>query len=51
MFGVFVNFRTVVINPRHIGRLFSLNGYLLKSGGLGGTRIHNQLIKSQLLYH
>ena len=28
MLGVFVNFRTVVISLRHIGRLFSLNGYI-----------------------
>ena len=38
MFGVFVNFRTVVISLRHIGRLFSLNGYLLENGGARGTR-------------
>jgi hypothetical protein len=30
MFGVFVNFRTVVISHTHIRRLFSLNGYLLE---------------------
>ena len=51
MFGVFVNFRTVVISLRHIGRLFSLNGYLLKNGASDKSRTYNFFITNEVLYH
>jgi hypothetical protein len=50
MFGVFVNFRTVVISHTHIERLFSLNGYLLENGGPDRVRTCDLLLAKQLLY-